>query len=63
MTLSAERQTELIDLIDKVCDATVTPEQAARLEEALLHEREAQWLYLRRLHLHGNLLWHCQSRF
>ena len=62
MTLSPERQSRLTDLIDALCDGTLTPEQAARLEGELLHDREAQWFYLRRVQLFGGLLWNCESR-
>jgi hypothetical protein len=62
MTLSNERQAELIELIDAVCNVTITPEKAARLEECLLHDGDAQWFYLQYIHLHGTLLWKQQSR-
>ena len=62
MTLSPERQSRLTELIDALCDGAITPEQAARLEEELLHDREAQWFYLRHVHLFGGLLWDCEAR-
>ena len=62
MTLTAERQAELLDLIDGVCTATITDEQNARLEAFLLHDADAQWFYLQHVHLHGSLLWNEQSQ-
>jgi len=62
MTLSTERQTRLIELIDALCDGSMTPAQAERLEAELLHDAEAQWFYLRRVHLHGTLKWTCMAK-
>ncbi len=61
MTLSDKRKNELLDLIDALCYGTITPEQSELLQQRLLHDREAQWFYLQRLHLHGSLLWNRRS--
>ncbi len=61
MTLSVEQQARLTDLIDAVCNATITPEQTAHLEDTLSHNPDAQWFYLQYIHLHGTLLWDRQS--
>lgn len=50
-------KTELIDLLDALCEERLTAEQAARLERLVLRDRAARKLYLDYLHLHGTLLW------
>ncbi|MGC1275887.1 MAG: DUF1549 domain-containing protein [Planctomycetaceae bacterium] len=57
MSTSRDRQSELLKLLDALCEERLTHEQAARLERLVLRDRAARRLYLDYLHLHGTLLW------
>lgn len=57
MSSSRDVKSELLDLLDALCEERLTPEQAARLERIVLKSRSARKLYLEYLHLHGTLLW------
>ena len=55
MTLTDQQQTELRDLIDALCEDTLTDESAARLEALVVEHDEACRYYLDYLNLHGAL--------
>jgi hypothetical protein len=48
---------ELEELIFQMEELEPTPEQVSRLETLLRCDAEAQWLYLRHMHLTGDLRW------
>ncbi len=57
MSTSRDQHSELLKLLEALCEERLTPEQAARLERLVLRDRSARRLYLDYLHLHGTLLW------
>lgn len=59
--MAPELERELIDLAEAAGNGVLTAEQAARLESLLRGDREAQWFYLRRTHLHSTLRWDCSN--
>jgi len=57
MSSKSDRQAELLELLDAMCDDRLTAEQCDRLQKIVLRDRAARKLYLDYLHLHGTLLW------
>src|SRR5262249_51260657 len=49
---------ELRQLLDALCEETISPEQVSRLEEILLAHPEAEALYVEYLSLHADLARH-----
>ena len=49
---------ELRGLLDALCEQTITPEQAERLEELVMSHPEAEALYVQYLSLHADLATH-----
>jgi ferric-dicitrate binding protein FerR (iron transport regulator) len=58
MTLPESDLPELRQLLDAVCEETITPEQVRRLEELLLAHPEAEAFYVQYLSLHADLARH-----
>lgn len=54
---SRDDKSDLIDLLDALCEERLTEDQADRLERLVLRDRAARKLYLDYLHLHGTLSW------
>lgn len=57
MSSKSDRQAELLELLDAMCDERLTAEQCDRLQKIVLRDRAARKLYLDYLHVHGTLLW------
>ncbi|HEX6985554.1 MAG TPA: DUF1549 domain-containing protein, partial [Planctomycetaceae bacterium] len=57
MSAPRDPRTELLDLLEALCEERLTQEQAARLERLVLSNRAARRLYLDYVHLHGTLVW------
>ncbi len=57
MSSKSDRQAELLELLDAMCEERLTAEQCSRLQKIVLRDRAARKLYLDYLHLHGTLLW------
>jgi len=55
--MMAEKTAELIGLIDAVCEGGATAEQTKQLAGLLRGDKDAQWLYLRQVHMHVCLRW------
>jgi hypothetical protein len=49
---------ELRDLLDALCDETITAEQVERLEELVLNQPEAEAFYVQYLSLHADMIAH-----
>lgn len=50
-------RTELLDLLDALCEDRITPEQHARIERLVLSDGDARRLYVAYVSLHGMLYW------
>jgi Protein of unknown function (DUF1549)/Protein of unknown function (DUF1553) len=57
MATRRDPKTEMLDLLDALCEERLTHEQALRLERLVLKDRGARRLYVQYLDLHGSLLW------
>lgn len=57
MASSREVKTELLELLEGLCEERLTADQFARLEHLVVKSRSARKLYLDYIHLHGTLLW------
>ena len=48
---------ELTPLLEALCEDRLTPAEAVRLEQLVLHSEEARWYYIAYMDLHGSLYW------
>ena len=58
MGLGQVDREEIWQWAEAVCEGTIPPEDLSRLEARLEQSQEARVLFLRYLHLHGELYWH-----
>ncbi|MFN0198275.1 MAG: DUF1549 domain-containing protein [Planctomycetaceae bacterium] len=57
MTEHQSQPTELDTLIEALCEGTLSPAQAQRLERLVLNDASARQRYIAYLDLHGTLMW------
>lgn len=57
MTEDSGQFAELTELLERLCDDSLSPAQMARLEELVVADQGARQLYLQYIELHGTLYW------